>query len=53
MWQTKNLKKAKGPLRWPKFNQINHIQWPLWLTISQIGHSDLTLDQINHTNLAI
>jgi len=39
--------------RWPKLNQINHIQWPLWFTINQIGHSNLTFNQINHINLAL
>jgi hypothetical protein len=45
------IKRTKGLLRWPKLSQIIHIQWPLWLTINQIGHFDLTLDQINHINI--
>ncbi len=53
MWQTKHLvKKVRDPSKWPRFNQIDHIQSPLWFTINQIGHSNLTINQINHINLA-
>jgi hypothetical protein len=53
MWQTKYLvKKAKSPSRWSKLSQIDHIQSPLGFTINQIGHSDLTFNQINHIDLA-
>jgi len=35
--QTKQLvKKTKGPLKWLRFNQIDHIQWSLWFTIVKL-----------------
>jgi len=46
------VKKARSPSRWPRFSQMDHIQWPLWFTINQICHSNLTFNQINHSNLA-
>jgi hypothetical protein len=50
MWQTKHLVKMdRSPSKWPKLNEINHIQ--SWLGFSQIDHFDLTLSQINHIDL--
>jgi hypothetical protein len=54
MWQTKHLvQKIKGQSRWQRFSQIEHTKWPLWFIINQIGHFDLTFNQINHINLVI
>ncbi len=57
--QAKDLVKMdKCPSKWPKLNQIGHIEWIGFnqidhpnLTLNQIDHYDLTLSQMNHTHL--
>jgi hypothetical protein len=47
--QAKDLVKMdKCPLKWPWFNQIDHIEW---VRSNQIDHYDLTFSQMNHTHL--
>jgi hypothetical protein len=42
------VKMDKCPSKWPRLNQIGHIEW---IGFSQIDHYDLTLNQMNHTFL--
>jgi hypothetical protein len=42
------VKMDKCLLKWPWFNQIDHIEW---VGFSQINYLDLTFSQMGHTHL--